>query len=426
MGKIVLKNTGLGGTRVDIVIDGQYISRVVPAGSDPEIGGLKTSKDVEVMDCTGKEVVPGFVNMHTHAAMTLMRGVSEDQTLEKWLDTVWRYEDKIDSNFVHWGTMVACMEMLKSGTTAYNDHYWFPYSSALAAVQSGMRATVSYVVLDRNDPNESARQWDELQQIYEESSTWPGNVDLSAAFHAIYTVSEDMMRRVAFFARAHALNLHIHLAESETENANCKAAHGGLTPVEYLDELGVLGPNVVAAHCLQLSDHDVEILGRNKVNCVHNINSNLKISSGYRFRYNDLRDAGANVCLGTDGCASSNNLDMLETMKTTALLQKAWRNDPTSMPLDELMKCATENGAKALGLKSGVVAEGYLADLMIVDTDNVNFLSPAPFLANFIYSAHSDCIHSVICDGRFVVRNHHCQDEEAIIENARNAMKIIL
>ena len=135
------------------------------------------------------------------------------------------------------------------------------------------------------------------------------------------------------------------------------AQHDGMSPVEYLDSLGVLGPDVIAAHSLWLSDKDVEILGKRGVTCVHNVNSNLKLASGYKFRYNELRDAGANVCLGTDGCASSNNLDMLETMKTAAIVQKAWRNDPAAMPLNELLSMATVNAAKALGLNAGKIEE---------------------------------------------------------------------
>ena len=155
------------------------------------------------------------------------------------------------------------------------------------------------------------------------------------------------------------------------------------------------------------------------MNCVHNINSNTKLTSGYKFRYNELRDAGANVCLGTDGCASSNNLDMLEAMKTSALIQKAWRKDPKAMPLEELAKIATSNGAKALRINSGCIKEGADADILIVDTENTFFLSPGSFMANFVYSAHSDCIDSVLAGGRFVMKNRKVESENEILENAR-------
>ncbi len=220
-----------------------------------------------------------------------------------------------------------------------------------------------------------------------------------------------MLVWTAEFARSHGLKMHIHLSETRKEVEDCMAAHGGLSPVEYLDSLGILGPDVIAAHSLHLSDRDVEILGNRKVNCVHNINSNLKLASGYMFRYNELRDAGANICLGTDGCASSNNLDMLETMKTAAMVQKAWRGDPSAMPLNELLDMATANAGKALDMNVGRLEEGAAADILIVDTDNYNFLSPGSFLANFVYSAHSDCIGSVICGGRFVMKNRVVKGE---------------
>ena len=156
---------------------------------------------------------------------------------------------------------------------------------------------------------------------------------------------------------------------------------------------------------------------------MHNVNSNLKLASGYRFRYNELRDAGANICLGTDGCASSNNLDMLETMKTSAMIQKAWRNDPSAMPLSEIIKMATENAAKALGQNVGRVEEGAEADLLIIDTQGYSFLSPGPFLANLIYSAHSDCVESVICKGRFIMKNREVPGEKEILEQARKILK---
>lgn len=428
MSRIILKNITLKQRRVDILIENNYVSRIRPAGEDLSLSEARSniSAGQEVMDCKGMVAVPSFVNMHTHAAMTLMRGVAEDMVLHNWLNHIWGLEAKIDSNFVYWGTKVACLEMMKTGTTTFNDQYWYALSAHQAAMEMGMRPVVSYVFLDNFNPDEAARQKDQCQKMYEGSLQWPERSVFAVASHAVYTVSEPTFLWAADFARKHGLKHHIHLSENEKEVADCKAAHGGLSPVEYLDSLGILDENVIAAHTLHLSEHDIEILGRRKVNCVHNINSNLKLSSGYKFKYRELRDAGANVCIGTDGCASSNNLDILEAMKTSALLQKAWRHDPTEMPLCELLDCATINGAKALGLNAGSIKEGYLADLMIVDTDNTYFLSPGPFLANFLYSAHSDTIHSLICNGRFLIKNHKYPEEQEILQNAREAMKIIM
>jgi 5-methylthioadenosine/S-adenosylhomocysteine deaminase len=181
---------------------------------------------------------------------------------------------------------------------------------------------------------------------------------------------------------------------------------------------------VIAAHTLWISEKDIEILGERGVTCVHNVNSNLKLASGYRFKYNELRDAGANICLGTDGCASSNNLDMLETMKTSAMIQKAWRDDPTAMPLPEVMKMVTVNGGKALGLELGKLEVGALADILVVDTSGYSFISPGSFEANLVYSAHSDCIDSMIVDGKFVMKNRLVPGEKEILEEARKMLNM--
>lgn len=423
MKDIVLRSITVDGKTSDIWISGDRIKEIVPAGQGFS-GPVPT--DAEAMDCKGKTAIPGFYNMHTHAAMSLMRGVQEDaRNLQEWLDRVWAVESRIDADFIYWGTKVACLEMIRTGTTTFNDQYWFPESAHKAAVEMGIRPVISYVILDRNDPKEAARQREQCEKRYEDSLKWKDNAIFEVAAHAIYTVSEEMFVWASEFARKHSLHLHIHLSETEKEVEDCKALHGGLSPVEYLDRLGVLGPNVIAAHTLWLSDNDVRLLGEHGVTCVHNINSNTKLASGYKFRYNELRDAGANVCIGTDGCASSNNLDMLEAMKTSAIVQKAWRSDTKALPLGELFSLATTNGAKALSLDGGAIAEGKLADISIVDTDNTFFLSPGPFLANLVYSAHSDCIDSVIAGGRFVMKNHVVEGELEILDNAREVLKEI-
>ena len=320
MGKILLKDIELKGVKTDILIEGNIIAEVAEAGT------LKAdASGAEIVDCVGKAVAPGFVNMHTHAGMSLMRGIGEDIAFHEWLDRIWQVEKNIDEEFVYHATKVACVEMIKTGTTTFNDHYWYMPMAFKAAQEMGLRAVLAYVICDRNDPEESERQKKQCLEMYETAREWNGKEQFCIAIHAIYSVSEPMILWAVDFARERGLKIHIHLSETRKEVDDCMAQHG-MSPVEYLDSLGVLGPDVIAAHTLWVSDHDIEILGKRGVNCVHNVNSNLKLASGYRFRYNELRDAGANVCLGTDGCASSNNLDMLETMKTSAMIQKAWRD----------------------------------------------------------------------------------------------------
>lgn len=421
MGMILLKNIECKGRPGDILIDENRIAAVKPAG---EVNVADSA--CEVVDCTGRAAVPGLVNMHTHAGMAIMRGVGEDIAFHEWLDRIWQVETKIDDELVYHSTKIACLEMIKTGTTTFNDHYWYMPMGYKAALEMGLRGVHAYVVLDRNDPEESERQKVQCQEMYELAKAWGETSTFCIAIHAIYSVREEMFVWAANFARERGLKIHIHLSETRKEIEDCKAQHNGMSPVEYLDSLGVLGPDVIAAHTLWLSEKDIEILGKRGVNCVHNVNSNLKLASGYKFLYNELRDAGANICLGTDGCASSNNLDMLETMKTSAMIQKAWRDDPTAMPLPELMDMATVNAGKALGLNIGKIEEGALADILIVNKEGYNFISPGSFEANLVYSAHSDCIESVICNGRFIMRDRVVPNEEKILEEARKTLKKLM
>lgn len=420
MGKIILKNITLDGKPSDIRIEGGVIASI-----RPHEGSLPVPDGHDVVDCAGKVAVPGFVNAHTHAAMSLLRGIGEDMVLQDWLDHIWAIESHLDEHFVYHGTKVAALEMAKTGTTTFNDMYWLSPMARKAAEETGIGCLVSYALLDNFNPETAERQKDSCMAMFDTVGTWDSRSKFAVSIHSVYTVSESLILWAAEFARKKGLRIHVHIAETEKEVIDCKASHGGLTPVEYLDSLGVLGPDVIAAHTLWLSDNDVRILGERGVNCVHNINSNLKLASGYKFLWKELSDAGANVCLGTDGCASSNNLDMLEAMKTCAITQKAWRNDPTALPLDSLLEMATVNGGKALGLKTGRIEEGWDADIQIVDTDSTFFLSPGPFLANYIYSAHSDSVVSLIAGGEFVMRDRKVPGEEDILRAGREELRII-
>lgn len=420
MGAILLKNITVDDCQKDILIRCGLIDRIEPAGASAlwELSG-----DIEIMECGRKVAIPGFVNMHTHAPMTLMRGLGEDILFHDWIKRIWEVEAKIDKEYVYWATMVACLEMIKTGTTTFNDHYWHFASSIQAASDMGLRIATGYDIMDKGDRVERERQKAQCEQKcapYIGKDT--AGLVFQLAIHAIYSVSEEMLIWARDFASRHGIKIHIHLSETEKEVTDCKAAHSGLSPVEYLDSLGMLSDKLIAAHTLWVDDKDIELLGSRGVHCVHNINSNTKLASGYRFLYNELRDAGANICIGTDGCASSNNLDMLEAMKTSALFQKCWRNDPSALPLNELMDIATVHGAKALGFNGGRIAEGAVADISIVDTDNSFFLSDGSFLANFVYSAHSDCIDSVICNGRFLMKNREVPAEKEILSEARKVL----
>lgn len=415
MGTLLIRNVQLDGRTTDIFVEGNRIAR---------IGRTEGATADRVVDGTGKAVIPGLVNMHTHSAMTLLRSCYEDVPLKAWLDRVWAVEARLDEDAVYWGAKLAILEMLKTGTTCFLDMYWMTPAIARAAEEMGIRAFISYNFLDIFDHDKAEKQYAECEAVYAQSRQWPSRLQFCVAVHADYTTSEATMLRAGMFARDHDLVFTAHLAETLSETQE-DVIQMSLTPTQHFNRLGLLGPQTVLAHGLWLDDHDVELLGRTGTTVVHNINSNLKLASGYRFKYNELRDAGANVCIGTDGAASSNNLDIRESMKTMALLQKAWREDPSAMPLDELMDVATVNAARALGIDAGRVAEGALADLVLVDTRSEAFVPSANFIGNLILSANSSCFDTVIVDGRVVMEGRRVPGEREILEKAEETARRI-
>lgn len=413
MKKLLLKGILLNGKVTDILINGNKIESI----QENIILGANDS-DCRIMDCRSKAAIPGFVNMHTHTAMTLTRGYKEDTKLQDWLQEIWKVEARMDEQAIYWGTKLACLEMIKTGTVCFYDQYWMPDIAVKAASEMGLRSFHAYVALNLKDEEKNGQIMEGMQNMYEKSLKWGELNRMTVGIHAPYTVSDSLIQWCSSFAREKNMSVHIHMSETEQENLD-SATLNGCSPFEHLQNLGVLGPEVIAAHCVWLSDNDIEIMSKNGVTAVHNINSNLKLASGSRFRYNELRDAGVRVCLGTDGCGSSNNLDMREAMKTAALLQKGWRRDPQAMPLNELMDIATKNGAQALGLDSGEIAEGKIADIAIVDIDNYAFTPNLDFLSNLVYSANSSCIESLICNGKVIMEKRSVEGEAEILANAR-------
>jgi 5-methylthioadenosine/S-adenosylhomocysteine deaminase len=413
MKNILITNVLFNKQRTDILIEGNLISKVEPAGTIPAEGYDK------IIDGSSKAIIPGFVNSHAHSAMTLFRGVGEDVPLDQWLkERIWPYEAKLDEEMVYWGAKLACIEMIKTGTTTFNDMYWHIKGTLRAAEEMGMRSVQSYCWMDSMDENLFEENKARLQKAHRMSLDWSPLTTFAISPHAIYTVTGKAFRYINSYARDNDLIVHTHLAETRSEMDQSERDYG-MSPTEYLNKLGLLGPNLVAAHSLWLSSDDIALLGANGVNTVHNPNSNLKLASGYKFKYNELRDAGANICLGTDGCASSNNLDMIDSMKTAALLQKVWRNDPGAIPLKELMDVASYNGARALRIHAGRIEPGYLADVALVDMNRPSFVPGHYFLANLVYAANGECIDTVICNGKILMENKYIPGEDLIYKKVQ-------
>ncbi|MDR1681497.1 MAG: amidohydrolase [Prevotellaceae bacterium] len=408
---ILLKNVQLNRVPTDIFIEGKYIKRI--GAALPDVADT-------VIDGTMKAVVPGFINGHGHAAMTLFRGFGDDISLEQWLtEKIWPYEKEWTDEDVFWGVKLACLEMIKSGTTCFNDMYMRFPAVRQAVEEMGLRAVLGATMFDYFQEDTATRYKRETLQTL--TAPRSDRISLSIAPHAIYTVSARTLQWAADVAAANDCLLHLHLAETQTEHAN-SIKNFGLSPVRYLHSLKLLSPRLVLAHCLYIDDDEIRALADHGVKVVHNPNSNLKLGSGHVFKYTEMKAAGITVSIGTDGAASSNNLDMLEAAKTASLLQKGWRNDPTAMPADETLQCITENGADMLRLNTGRIEPGRLADLCLIDLKAPAFTPNFHFVSNLIYAAsHGSCVDTLLCDGRILMQNRYVPGEEDILRQAANA-----
>ncbi|MCQ2149862.1 MAG: amidohydrolase [Bacteroidales bacterium] len=349
------------------------------------------------MDCDGLAIVPALYNAHTHAAMSLVRGYADDMPLQEWLtEHIWPFESNLTREDIRRGSELALKEMKGTGSVMFNDMY-FEIEQTIAEVEkSGMRALIGITVMD----NHSLSQTRQKQQFIREwKDPTGGRIKLAIAPHAIYTVSAERLRRCTEFARENDMKIHIHLAETKKEVQDCLAEHG-MTPVRYLDSLGVLGPDVIAAHCVHVEKEEWDILARRGVTAVNCPCSNMKLGSG-RFPYEDAISSGVRIALGTDSSSSNNNLDLREEMKFAALLAKV-NGDPTLLPAKEVMKWAGADSASALGVDGGEIAEGKVADCILLDLGNIKMTPCHNLESNWVYAADSSCIKAVICNGKII------------------------
>ena len=367
-----------------------------------------TPADV-VIDCKGLAILPPFYNAHTHAAMTLLRGYADDMPLFQWLNEyIWPYEARMTSTDIYNGTRLAILEMIKSGCVFFNDMYWEIEETMRAVEEMGIRAAVGVTFMDRQSERRTEDNFRFIEQWADRAN---GRIQITVAPHAIYTVSEALFRRCAEAARNKGLVLHTHLAETEQEVKDCIASHG-MTPVRWLDSIGVLGDNVVAAHVVHVDDEEIEILKERKVTIVHNPCSNMKLSSGI-FRAQAFSQSDCRIALGTDGASSNNNLDMREEMKTAALLAKC-QHTPDTLSAHEVLQWGTQNAAEAFHIDGGIIAEGKLADAVLVNLSNERLLPCHNLISNWVYAADSRCIDTVICDGKIIMEHGRVAGEEEI------------
>jgi 5-methylthioadenosine/S-adenosylhomocysteine deaminase len=427
----------------DILIEGGLIVTMDPHRRIIQRGSLAIEGDriaaigeeVEgrgdvVIDARGKAVLPGLINAHTHLPMTLLRGIADDMPLLEWLETkIWPIERNLKKGDCYRGALLGCLEMIKSGTTCFADQYFFMDEVARAVEESGMRGVLSYGIIEMDDPQ---RRESELRVGEKFVREYHGKADgrIQAMFgpHAAYTCSPECLLRVKELARKYGVGIHTHVAESRDEVDRVVRKYGK-RPVEHLDAIGFLGPEVLAAHCVWLTSHEISIIRERGVKPVHNPVSNMKIACGIA-PVPEMLAAGIPVALGTDGAASNNSLDLLGEMKFAALLNKVGKLDPTVMPAPTVLEMATINGARALGLgdEIGSLEVGKKADVLLIDLKRPHFTPLHNVISHVVYNAVGSDVDTVIVDGKIIMQGREVLtlDEAKVLEDAQRAAEDLL
>lgn len=377
--------------------------RIVAVGSTRDICGKFTS--TTKYSGTDNVVLPGLVNGHTHAAMTLLRGYADDIPLVEWLNEHINPIEAtaVNEEFVRVGTQLACWEMIRGGTTTFVDMYFFHNLAASVVDEIGIRALISATVVDqpRNDAVDIDDQWTQVNEFIRTRSkrSQQSTVKPILGGHAIYTLKKEHLIQLRELATKYELPIHIHVAESQFETDYSQTTYGN-TPVNFLESIDFFEPHVIAAHVVWTSEQEIDILAKHGVGVIHNPTSNTKIASGIAPIAKYL-DAGVIVGLGTDGAATNNDLDMWEEMRLAAYLQKVTTMDPTVLPAKVVLEMATKMGAEAIGLGNeiGTLREGMRADVIQVGLKNAHQLPMYELESHLVYATHASDVHRVFVDG---------------------------
>ena len=413
---ILIKNVLHQDKLTDVLIEGNRIARIA--------SGISAPAGAEELDGTDKAIIPGFINTHTHASMTLFRGYGDDLPLMTWLeDYIWPVEAQMTAHDVYVGARLACLEMLRSGTTCFLDMYMHPLETAKAVEEMGLRAHLSYTLFDQGNAERAELDRKRSYEYFDRFKEFSDRITFTLGPHAIYTVSGEQLQFCHQFAVEHNVKIHLHLSETKGEIDECVRQHG-LTPVRYLEKLGILSEHLVLAHVVWIDDEEMDLLAKYNVSVVHNPASNLKLASGYAFKYEEMKRRGIRIGIGTDGCSSSNNLDMVVAMKLASFLGKGWRFDSTACKADDIFASATSVGADILGIPAGRVEEGALADVCLVDLNTPELVPLNSLTSNLVYATSgSSCVDTVIVDGRILMRDKYVPGQEAIIAEAREVAR---
>lgn len=422
--KILIEN-------IDILQEDKILTNKNIFIQDDLILKITESKDFQevdyVIDGKNKLAMPGLVNTHTHLAMTLFRGYADDLPLKEWLEEkIWPKESKLTSDDVYWGSLLGICEMIKSGTIAFADMYFYMDEVAKAVSESGIKASLSVGMIGiAGDENEILNRGVIFAKNWHNSEN--GRIKVMLAPHAPYTCPPSFLEKVISKAVEFGLGIHTHLSETFLEVENIKNLYG-VTPVRLMNRVGLFNVPVLAAHCVFVDDEEIEILAEKEVGVAHNPQSNLKLASGIA-PVKKMLQKKVKVGLGTDGPASNNNLDLWEEMRLAAILHKGTEKDPTCVPAEEALKMATKNGMEILGWKdSGVIKEGYKADIIILDLNKPHFYPRHNLISHLVYSASSADVDTVIVDGKVLMEKRELKtlDEERIkFEAEKRAFDLI-
>lgn len=358
----------------------------------------------KTIDGKGKFASAGLINCHAHSYMTVFRNFADDLSFNEWLfEKIMPREDNMSSKDAYWGALLACREMLMSGTTTFLDMHMFPDVCAEAVDKSGIRAVLSRGIVgsSRTDPGGIRR----INEALNEAEKWKNNSRLTFALgpHAIYTTERPFLEWVAELAEETGFPVNVHLSETEYEVSECIKKYG-VTPVAYLDDIGLLSEKTIAAHCVHLTDEDIDILARRKVNVALNPKSNLKLGNGFA-PVKKMLEKGINLCIGTDGAASNNSLNLFGDINYTAMIHKGTNMNPQCISAQDVHRFATANGAKALGLNTGRLEKGMKADIVLYDLNRPQFCPKNDIVAALAYSANGSEVDTVIVDGNIVVEH---------------------
>lgn len=423
--RILIKNVMIADTDIEVIksgfvlIEGEIIKAV---GSGDYLG---ETLDTRIIDGKNYCIMPGLINCHTHLAMTLLRGYGEGLSLMRWLnEKIWPMEAKFKKEHIKIGTELALVEMLRSGTTTFNDMYFIQETVKECAEAFNVRAVLGFPIMG-NDWEQMLNGY--LPGVKKINSLNSGMCKAMLAPHSAYTLDDNALMGIAAAAKEFHCGIHVHVSETEDEQKIVMDKYKK-TPTELLLDTGVFDVNTMAAHCVYLSDSDMDIIKQKGVNPVYNPQSNMKLASGTP-RIMDMLKKGINVCIGTDGASSNNNLNMFEEIETAALLQKLYYKDSTALSGKKVLEIATINGAIALGFNNlGRIKAGYLADMVMINLNKPSMTPVHDIYSNIAFSANGSEVEYVIINGKIVMENGGFTsiDEERVIFESKKAVEKLL